>query len=264
MKPYYVLGLMVAVLSLSGCGGAGKDKEAPMITSAVVSESAPAGIAAKTVDSSTVGIVKGKILFEGVAPAVREIPVRGNPECAGLHPGGTVPSEEMLVNTGGLQNVFVYVKEGLEGYSFPTPQEAVTIENKGCMYVPHVSGVRVGQAVNFLNQDSTLHNIHSYPKNSKPFNLGLPVEGMKQSKKFDSPEIMVPLKCDVHPWMQGYLGVLEHPYFAVSDENGAFEIKNLPPGNYTLEIWHEKLGVQSQKIQIEPQAVKDVEFKFSA
>ena len=163
-----------------------------------------------------------------------------------------------------MQNVFVYVKEGLEGYSFTAPTEPVTIENKTCVYVPHVTGVRVGQPVNFLNQDSTLHNIHAYPKASKPFNLGLPLVGMRQTKKFDAPEIMVPLKCDVHPWMQGYIGVVSNPYFAVSDISGQFELKNLPPGDYVIEAWHEKLGAQTQNVTIRANETKNLDFKFDS
>ena len=253
--------LIFLSLMIAGCGAS---KETPTVTSAPAGEVSAPAVPSKSVDPSTVGTLKGRIVFEGEAPAPKQISVKGNPECAALHAGGVITSEEMVVNNGALQNVFVYIKEGLEDYSFTAPAEPVTIENKTCMYVPHVSGVRVGQPVNFLNQDSTLHNVHSYPKASKPFNLGLPLVGMKQTKKFDAPEIMVPLKCDVHPWMQGYIGVVAHPYFSVSDAEGKFELKNLPPGEYTVEAWHEKLGAQSQKIKIEPQETKEIEFKYSA
>ena len=252
---------MFMTLALVGCGGS---KEAPTVTSEPAGETPAVSASAKTVDSATAGTVKGKIVFEGEAPAPKQMSVRGNPECSVLHAGGTVASEELVVNNGALQNVFVHVKEGLQGYSFTAPQEPVIIENKTCVYMPHVAGVMVGQPVQFLNQDSTLHNIHSYPKESKGFNLGLPLVGMKQTKKFDAPEIMVPLKCDVHPWMLGYVGVVAHPYYNVSDASGQFELKNLPPGEYTIEAWHEKLGAQSQTIKIEPQGTKEIEFKFAA
>ena len=254
--------LFLLVFAMAGCTGT-KEK-APTITSAPAAESAPSNTAAKSVNPATAATIKGKISFEGQAPEPKQISVKGNPECAVLHPGGTIASEELLVNNGALQNVFVYVKEGLEGYSFTAPSEPVTIENRTCRYVPHVIGVMTGQPVNFLNQDSTLHNIHSYPKNSKAFNLGLPLVGMKQTKKFDSPEIMVPLKCDVHPWMQGYIGVVSNPYFAVSDVGGQFEIKNLPPGDYTIEAWHEKLGVQSQKFTVGVSETKELDLKFDS
>ena len=253
--------LVLLAFMISGCGAS---KESPTVTSAPVTEAAPPAVPAKTVDSATAGTVKGKILFEGQVPEPKQISVKGNPECAALHPGGVIASEELVVSNGALQNAFVYVKEGLEGYAFTAPAEPVTIQNKTCMYVPHVSGVMVGQPVNFLNQDSTLHNVHSYPKASKAFNLGLPLVGMKQTKKFDAAEIMVPLKCDVHPWMLGYIGVVSNPYFSVTDAEGKFELKNLPPGEYTIEAWHEKLGTQTQKVTVTANETKAIEFEFVA
>ncbi len=255
MKKISLFVLMTLVLT--GCGGS--KEEAP---AAPVPAETAASAGAKTVDSATAAAVKGKVVFEGAAPAAKQLSVKGNPECAVLHTGGTIASEELVVNGDALQNAFVYVKEGLEDYSFTPPSEPVTIENKGCVYAPHVAGVMVGQPVNFLNQDSTLHNIHSYPKAGKAFNLGLPLVGMKQTKKFDTPEIMVPLKCDVHPWMLGYVGVLPHPYYAVSGADGTFELKGLPPGTYTLEIWHEKLGTQTQQVTLAANETKEIGFKF--
>ena len=251
--------LTTLVVLMAGCGQ--REAEKP----AVESTAAPATVntvSAAVIDLAAAATVKGKVLFEGAAPAVQEFLVRGNPECAALHPGGKIQSEEFVVHHGALQNVFVYVKEGLEGRSYPVPSQAVTIENKNCVYVPHVIGAQVGQQVNLLNSDPTLHNVHSFSKNSKAWNLGLPFQGMKQTKKFEAAEVMVHLKCDVHPWMSGYVGVLPHPYFSVTDGNGIFEIKNLPPGEYLIEAWHEKLGVRSQKIRIEPQETKEIEFKF--
>ncbi len=200
--------LVLSVLFITGCGSKEESAEQSAPTPADIS--APSA-AAKTLDPASVGSLKGKIVFEGTAPEPKQMSVKGNPECAALHQGGMIASEELVVTNGILQNVFVYVKQGLEGYTFAPPTQEHVIENKHCVYIPHVSGARVGQSVVFLNQDSTLHNIHSYPKNSKGFNLGLPLVGMKQTKKFDTPEVMVPLKCDVHPWMLGYVGVLAHP-----------------------------------------------------
>jgi len=246
----------------TGCGA--KDESALPQASGPSEVSSPASAGAKTVDLTLAGSVRGKIIFEGTTPEPKQLSVKGNPECAVLHPGGMIASEELVVKESVLQNVFVYVKQGLEGYSFTLPVSAHVVENKRCAYVPHVSGVMVGQEVQFLNQDPTLHNIHSYPKNSKAFNLGLPLVGMKQTKKFDSPEVMVPLKCDVHPWMLGYVGVLPHPYFQVSAADGTFELKNLPPGEYVVEAWHEKLGVRTQNVTITPNETKEIEFKFEA
>ncbi len=257
MNKFYlraIAGLFLVILS--GCGGS-KETAAPLAPEAPTAASTQ-----KTPDLSSAGSVSGRVLFEGEAPAPKGTSVKGNPECAVLHAGGSVLSEELLVKDGGLGNAFVYVKEGLEGYVFEAPKEPVTILNKGCVYAPHVAGAQVGQEVIFLNKDATLHNIHAYPKANKAFNLGLPLVGMKQTKKFTASEVMVPLKCDVHPWMLGYIGVLPHPYFTVTDTSGNFELKNLPAGEYSIEVWHEKLGVQSQKIKIEPQQNQNLEFKF--
>jgi plastocyanin len=256
MRRYLTFVLMLGLAA--GCGG----KEET--TTPAASEVSVPVAASKTFDPSTAGTVRGRALFDGAAPETKMLSVKGNPECSVQHAGGQLPSEELVVNGGALQNVFVYVKEGLEGYSFPVPAEPVVIENRKCVYVPHVAGAMAGQTVNFVNKDSTLHNIHSYPKASKGFNLGLPLVDMKQSKKFETPEVMVPLKCDVHPWMLGYLGVVAHPFFAVTDAQGNFELKGLPPGEYTLEAWHEKLGARSQTLRIEPQSTQDAEFRFGA
>ncbi len=251
--------LLFAVLFAAGCAPkeASVDMQAP-----ASSEIKPA--ADQSVDPSTTGVLKGKVLFEGAAPEPKQLSVKGNPECAALHKGGTIASEELVSKDGMLQNVFVYVKQGLENYSFTPPSTPVTIENKACVYVPHVSGAMVGQEIIFLNQDSTLHNIHAYPKNAKGFNLGLPLVGMKQTRKISAPEVMVPLKCDVHPWMQGYLGVLPHPYFQVTGADGSFDLRSLPPGTYVIEAWHEKLGAQTQTVTLGPQETKEIEFKYSA
>ena len=133
---------------------------------------------------------------------------------------------------------------------------------KGCHYVPHVQGVQVGQPLQIVNSDSTLHNVHGMPKQSKEFNLGMPIQGMKLDRKFDKPEVMVKFKCDVHPWMNAYVGVLDHPFFAVSGADGQYEIKDLPAGTYTVEAWHEKFGVQTQEITVTDAAAGSADFSF--
>ena len=141
--------------------------------------------------------------------------------------------------------MFVYVKDGLGTYSFDAPTETRTIDQKDCRYHPHVFGVRVGQPVEIMNSDPTLHNIHALPKDNAEFNNGQPIQGMKMTHTFTAKEVMVPFKCDVHGWMNAYVGVVDHPFFAVTDKDGKFVLKGLPPGTYTIEAWHEKLGVQT-------------------
>ena len=166
-------------------------------------------------------------------------------------------------DNGTLKNVFVYVQEGLEGKTFPTPAAPVTLDQKGCWYAPHVFGIQVGQPLEIVNSDNTLHNVHSLSGKSKQFNLGMPIQGMKLTKKFENPEIMVKFKCDVHPWMHAYAGVLNHPYFSVTGTDGAFEIKDLAAGSYAIEVWHEKYGVQTQTVTVTEEVPAAVDFTFT-
>jgi len=185
-----------------------------------------------------------------------------DPTCASLH-SEPVFAETVIANSNGtLKNVFVYVKEGLEGKTFPAPTTPVTIDQKGCQYHPHVFGIQVGQPLEIINSDSTLHNVHSLANQSKQFNLGMPIQGMKLAKKFENPEVMVKFKCDVHPWMNAHIGVLTHPYYGVSGDEGTFEIKDLPAGTYTIEAWHEKYGTQTQSVTVTDQPA-NVEFTFN-
>lgn len=210
------------------------------------------------------GSVGGSAAFTGTAPAPKEINMGADPSCAALHPTPAFTEEAVVNSNGTLKNVFVYVKAGLEGKTFPAPADAVKFDQNGCHYTPHVLGVRAGQPVEIWNSDATLHNIHSLTKESKEFNVGMPIKGMKVKKTFDKPEIMVKMKCDVHPWMNAYIGVLPHPFFAVTDETGKYEIKDLPPGKYTLEAWHETFGTKTQEISVEDGTPAAADFSFSS
>ena len=209
------------------------------------------------------GTVTGKINFTGTAPANEQISMAADPTCASLHSEPVFTETVMANSNGTLKNVFVYVKEGLAGKSFPAPSTPVMIDQKGCQYHPHVFGIQVGQPLEILNSDATLHNIHSLATQSKQFNLGMPIQGMKLSKKFEKPEVMVKMKCDVHPWMSAYVGVLDHPYYSVSGDEGTFEIKDLPAGSYVIEAWHEKYGTQTQNITVSEDTPAQVEFTFA-
>lgn len=210
-------------------------------------------------------VISGKIAFEGQAPAPQKMKMDADPNCSVSHPEG-VDDDSVIVNANGtLKNVFVYVKEGLSGQTFEAPKEPVKFDQQGCQYTPKVFGVMVKQPIEIINSDGTLHNVHALSKNSPEFNLGMPIKGMKLKKSFANPEVMVKIKCEVHPWMAAYAGVLDHPFYSVSGDEGTFEIKDLPPGQYVIEAWHEKYGVQTQNVTIAADGdTQDLPFSFKA
>lgn len=231
------------------------------------STEAPAGggaVATTAFDPATgTAGVSGKVTFEGTVPAAAQIKMNADPNCMALHKE-PVYAEQVLVADGKFQNVFVYVKEGLEKYSFKSPAEAASINQQGCHYTPHVGGIMVNQKLKIINSDPTLHNIHCWAEKNSQFNIGQPVKNMETEKVFSNPEVMVPFKCDVHKWMSCFLGVLSHPYYSVTGKDGAFSLKNLPPGEYVIEAWHEKYGTQTQKVTLADKDSKEVSFTFKA
>lgn len=207
-------------------------------------------LAAAQAQAATVTI---KVPFEGAAPAHTVIKADADPKCKMQHPDGIAVDEVIANSNGTLKNVFVYVKDGLTGKTFPTPKEVVSFDQKGCEYNPKVFGIRVNQPLEITNSDDTLHNVHALPTQSKQFNLGMPIKNMKLKKSFDKPEVMVKIKCEVHPWMRAYAGVVDNPFFGVTGEDGTVQLKDLPAGEYTIETWQEKYGTQSQKVTVADQ-----------
>jgi plastocyanin len=208
------------------------------------------------------GVITGTVTFEGTAPEPRPLPMDADPRCT-PEPGAT--SELLVVGAGnGLQNVFVYVKDGLGQRTYAAPSTPVILDQKGCRYVPHVLGIQVGQPVQLANSDPTLHNVNATPKQNKGFNFGQVPKTPAVTRTFEKPEIGVPFRCDVHSWMNAYAGVVPHPFFAVTKADGSFEIKGLPAGTYTLELWHERLGTQVQSVTVDGQTPARVSATFKA
>lgn len=179
------------------------------------------------------------------------------------YPDGAFTENVEVNDNGTLANVFVYVKSGLEGKTFATPSEKVVLDQKNCRYHPHILGVQTNQIIIIRNSDDLLHNIHPMPKNSRGFNVGQPKQGMETEKSFPAAEIMVPVSCDVHGWMSAYIGVVDHPYFAVTGSDGSFSLPNLPPGEYTIEAWHEQYGTQEMKVTVGEKQQVTADFTFS-
>jgi len=250
------------------CGGGNQSQQnsAPANSGAAnpaATPSAAAGPAATGVDPATAATVSGKVKFEGTAPPPQPINVSSDPYCQKANSGLTSETE-VVAKDGALENVFVYVKDGLGNRVFPTPSQAVVLDQKGCHYTPHVFGIQVGQPLQIVNSDDTLHNVHGLPKANKEFNQGQPIQGMKMTHTFSTKEVMIPFKCDVHGWMNAWIGVLDHPYYSVTNADGSFSLKGLPPGTYTIEAWHEKLGTQMQTVTVGEKETKDIAFTFKA
>ena len=253
-KTLCIIAAFALFAAAAGCGGEKKEE--------VAKEAAPAGGAVFKVDPATAATITGKASFTGSAPKKVQIRMDAEPDCMKLHTAPTF-SQEVVVNANGtLAYVFVYVKSGLEGKTFEPPTGPVMLDQKGCVYKPHVVGARAGQTVSIANSDPTTHNIHPMPKINREWNQSQAASSPNLDKAFPRPEIMIPVRCNVHAWMKSYIGVVDHPYFAVTGDQGTFELKNLPPGEYTLEAWHEKYGTQEQKVSVGPAATQAVEFTF--
>jgi hypothetical protein len=249
--------LLLVVLA---CG----KKEEPAATDTAAGSGAAPSASATAFDPATgTATISGKVTFEGTAPKGAQIRMNADPVCTKLHPE-PVYAEEVLVTDGKLQNVFVWVKEGLEKYTFTPPAEPGTLNQEGCHYMPHVSGLMVNQKLKIVNSDPTLHNIHCWAEQNPQFNVGQPIKGMETEKSFAVPEVMIHFKCDVHKWMSSYIGIVPHPYFGVTGQDGTYTLKNLPPGEYTIEAWHEKFGTKSQKITVGDKETKEADFSFAA
>jgi hypothetical protein len=246
---------VVPLVLLHGCGGGGEK--------AKQEEAAPAPeTAAAPVDTANAGTITGKVAFSGTKPVMRNISMDAVPACARQH--STPPkSEEVVLNDNGtVRNVFVWVKSGLPDRQWPTPATPVRLEQHGCVYAPRVLGVMARQDIEIVNGDPTNHNIHPLPKNNPEWNESQPPKGENKIKSFPRQEIMIPVKCNVHPWMRAYIGVVSHPYFAVTAQDGTFTIANLPPGEYTLEAWQEKFGTQEMKVKVGPKETQTADFTF--
>ncbi len=243
-RSIFVSAFLIVLLPMKGSGEDGKTWDPALGTSTIT----------------------GSVMFDGKKPTARPIDMAGADEkCAELHAGKRLKPETVVANDNGtLRNVFVRVKTGVEGWSFPLPEGDVLLDQKGCWYLPHVQGMRTGQSLTIKTSDPTAHNVHGYAKVNRSFNRSQPAgaDNVSVTMKRDEASPPMKVKCDIHPWMNAFIAVVDHPYYAVTGSDGSFELKNLPPGTYTIEAWHEKYDVIEQTITIGDKETKTLEFTY--
>jgi hypothetical protein len=230
---------------------------------AVFVSSLAAHRSAGAADAAAAGSLKGSTKFEGTALKPTRIDMSSDPNCAKAHPTPATTEDVVIGANGALENVLVYVSDGLGDRTFEPPQQPAVIEQKGCQYKPHVLALQTNQKLDVVNSDETTHNIHPMPNNNREWNKTQP-HGLAVEESFAREEIPIPVKCNIHPWMHAYIAVFKHPYFAVTDKDGGFDLKNLPPGTYTIKAWHEKLGTLTQKVTVGGGEAKTMDFVFKS
>lgn len=244
------------VLVFAALVGAACSAAIPPASAATDSQAASAK-QVRAVDAATAGSVAGKVTLSGPAPApemmrvaVDQICIQAMGTSAGAD-SALIKSDAILIGAdGAVQNAFVYIKDSLSDYTFDVPTAAIVLDQVGCRYAPRIFGVRVGQPLEMVNSDATMHNVHAMPMVNQEFNRGMPQLNSRMTQIFTAPEQMVRFKCDLHAWMNAYGGVMPHPFFAVTGADGAFSLTGVPPGKYELTVWHEKLGNSTQHIEI--------------
>jgi plastocyanin len=245
---------LAAMLVVGGCKRRDKDNENADEPSA---QSKP-----KYASKGDEGTVSGTVKFDGTPPTPKKIDMSADANCASAQ--GDKTTDDVSVDAGKLANVFVYIKGGsVDKFKYDQAADAAVLDQQGCRYHPHVLGLQTGQTLRVLNSDPTTHNVHPSPRVNQEWNQSQPPSAAPIEKKFNRKETLIPVKCNQHPWMKAYIGVLDHPYYAVSAKDGTYSIKNVPPGNYTLVFWHETLGEQTQNITVAAKESKtqDISYK---
>lgn len=214
--------------------------------------------------TATVGEVRGSVYFQGVKPHLPQISMAQDPVCASEQSGPVYPEDGQVNGNGTLPNVFLYVKAGLGNQTYPPPSTPVTITQRRCEYRPHVFGIMVGQPLKIVSLDPTTHNIHVMAKDNRSWNVSQQPGAPPLTERFTHPEIMIPVKCNQHPWMKAYIGVTSDPFFAVTGDDGTFAIQNLPSGRYTIEAWTATFGTQEKEVTVEAGKPVTTDFTFES
>jgi hypothetical protein len=247
----YLPGIL-AIFIISGCGGTSNQKATPVL------------LPTRKIDAATTGSITGKVTLEGQPPPFKPIDMSAEPYCEKLNTAPVFPQQVVTGDAGSLANVVVYVKDFPADYIVAAPGGPATLAQHGCMYDPHVVALRTGQPLEIRNDDQATHNILAMPEQNPKWNRSETPGAAPIEEIFATPELAIPLRCNVHPWMKSYVFVFSHPYYAVTAKDGQFELKNLPPGKYTIEAWQEKYGKQDATITVGPKESKSMDFKFNA
>jgi hypothetical protein len=214
------------------------------------------------VNPASAASLRGTVRFSGKTPPAKAISMNAEEACEKLHDKPVQLTTVITGRGGALADSFVYIKSGLEGKTFEPPKEAVVLDQRGCMFVPRVVALHTGQTLAVKNSDPVSHNVHPMPRNSREWNQQQSPGAPDLARRFIRPEVMIPVKCNVHSWMRSYIGVMDHPYFAVTGSTGDFEWTQIPPGEYTVAVWHEALGELTERITLKANDHATVNFTF--
>jgi plastocyanin len=245
----------LAFFTAAGCG---KSSQAPSSSNET---SATAGV---PVDAATAGSISGSVVLDGKAPKMKVINMAAEPSCAKEHSTPPTTQDALVGKDGALENVVVYLQGDFSKYKFDTPSSPATITQKECMYDPHVVVLQTAQTFQVVNSDPVTHNIHPLPKDNREWNESQPPNAAPIDQTFAHQEIPIPVKCNIHPWMKAYIAVFSHPYYAVTGPDGSFDLKNVPPGSYTLIAWHELYGTSQQPVIVGPREAKTLKITYQA
>ncbi len=255
MRRIHSLALFCVIGILAGCS-ATTTKDSPAKSK---KEAEPAYF---RVDPGTAAALNGTVRFTGRKPPRKTIDMSGDPACVEAHHGKALVESVVVNPNGTLANVFIYIKSGLEGKTFEVPATPITLDQRGCWFQPRVFGIQTGQTLLVINSDPVTHNAHPVAQVNREWNHSQGPGEDPLARKFGRREVMIPVKCNIHSWMRAFIGVVEHPYFAVSGPDGTFQIRNVPPGDYVVEAWQETLGAQEQKISVASSGKVEINFTF--
>lgn len=256
-KAWQPVVLAVALIA-TGCGG--DSKESDQVTAG---SPKPQPVSYFRVDPRTAASVHGTITYRGPKPVATVLVMDAEQACVDMHAGKPVSDGQIVVGAGGgLANAFVYIKGGLEGKKFEPPKEPVVLDQKRCMFAPRVVGLQAGGGLAVRNSDPIEHNVHPVPKNNYEWNEGMSPQSPDVVHRFARHEVMIRVRCNLHPWMRAWIGVVEHPYFAVTGPDGSFDLKDVPPGDYTVAVWHEQLGEILQHATLAPSSSQSLNLTF--